>query len=342
MAVTNETTLSERAASYRSLIKLVAAEKSARWRIDDLSGMASDFNGSFLMVDDAGRQSNGLKSIRFYPHDSEGKWFDLTLPMAHFDLEGTSYRNGRWYITTSLSDPNNAENQITSSFVIQKIGNTYKIADFQTKKKMGQAIKNALSQTTNLIPPFNNMKDQQAWIQRILVADAKSGGLNIEGFSASGTNPDELIYGLRSPLAGSQFADPKINDNLALGDSLFAIVSKPFSKTPKISVKSLPLKGKGIRSMEWFPALNGYIVTTGPVSKGEGYGLWFIDSNLSKAKTIQNVGFEKLYRPESVFQMTKVGEDYLVIRSESVDSPSDVGYSTVLKIRIKDVLSQVQ
>ncbi|MFA5266205.1 MAG: DUF3616 domain-containing protein, partial [Opitutaceae bacterium] len=94
------------------------------------------------------------------------------------------------------------------------------------------------------------------------------GGLNIEALEIS---PDQqrLLIGFRSPLI----------DNRAI----IAYVDNPSEifeavEPPRISVvlEKLDLDGNGIRGMSYLPALDGYLIISGPVTRETvQFRLWF-------------------------------------------------------------------
>lgn len=98
------------------------------------------------------------------------------------------------------------------------------------------------------------------------IPDVKDdGGLNIEAMEMS---PDgRLLIGFRSPLQG--------------GRAIVASIDNPaaaFDGTPRIAPElvTLDLGGHGLRALSWVPALNGYLLVSGPVAKEQvQFRLWF-------------------------------------------------------------------
>jgi hypothetical protein len=101
------------------------------------------------------------------------------------------------------------------------------------------------------------------------IRDVKvGGGLNIEALEIS---PDQqrLLIGFRSPLI----------DNRAI----IAYVYNPSAvfeagESPRISavLEKLDLDGNGIRGMSYLPALDGYLIISGPIAREtEQFRLWF-------------------------------------------------------------------
>lgn len=101
------------------------------------------------------------------------------------------------------------------------------------------------------------------------IPDVKSsGGLNIEAMEIS-ANGQQLLVGFRSPLLGQR--------------ALIACVENPAPvfercEPPRISREliTLDLGGDGIRGLAYLPALDGYLVISGPAaSRQVHFQLWF-------------------------------------------------------------------
>lgn len=101
------------------------------------------------------------------------------------------------------------------------------------------------------------------------ILDVKAaGGLNIEALEVT---PDQqrLLLGFRSPLLA--------------GQALIATIENPDSmfdggEPPRVSqaLITLDLGGHGIRGMSWLPALDGYLIISGPVAREQAqFRLWF-------------------------------------------------------------------
>jgi len=91
-------------------------------------------------------------------------------------------------------------------------------------------------------------------------------GLNIEGMSvtADGTG---LLLGFRNPLIGKKA--PVV---------LFVNPQAVLSAGARPNLQMLPpvdLLGNGIRSIEYVPAKNGYLLLSGPSDDGEGFTAWW-------------------------------------------------------------------
>lgn len=101
------------------------------------------------------------------------------------------------------------------------------------------------------------------------ILDVKThGGLNIEALEIS---PDQqrLLVGFRSPLLDSRAIIAGIENPAAIFDA---------GEAPRISptLETLDLGGNGIRGMSYLPALNGYLLISGPVAREQvQFQLWF-------------------------------------------------------------------
>lgn len=103
------------------------------------------------------------------------------------------------------------------------------------------------------------------------ILDVKTqGGLNIEALEIT---PDQqrLLLGFRSPLLEGRAIIAGIENPDALFDS---------GEPPRIAdgLITLDLDGHGLRGMSYLPALGGYLLISGPVSKEQSqFRLWFWD-----------------------------------------------------------------
>jgi hypothetical protein len=97
-------------------------------------------------------------------------------------------------------------------------------------------------------------------------AAPKEGGLSIEGLSATG-EPGELIIGVRSPL----IVDKAILITLRNADEVIYPGVEPEFGTPIL----LDLGGNGIRSIDYWPERDLYLIIAGPATKtGEDFRLY--------------------------------------------------------------------
>jgi hypothetical protein len=94
------------------------------------------------------------------------------------------------------------------------------------------------------------------------------GGLNIEALEFS-MDQQRLLIGFRSPLLDTQAVIATVENPAAMFEA---------GESPRISAEliTLDLGGNGIRGMSYLPALGGYLVIGGPVTRERlQFRLWF-------------------------------------------------------------------
>jgi Protein of unknown function (DUF3616) len=100
------------------------------------------------------------------------------------------------------------------------------------------------------------------------VRDVKArGGLNIEGLEVD-PGQQQLLIGLRSPLRDGRALIARVENLAGVFDS---------DEAPKIApvLDELDLGGQGIRSLAYVPAVEAFLVISGPSSREDlGFGLW--------------------------------------------------------------------
>lgn len=105
--------------------------------------------------------------------------------------------------------------------------------------------------------------------QAATLLDVKAeGGINIEALEST-PDGERLMIGFRSPLLEQRAIIASIDNLRAVFES---------GATPRIAspLVTLDLDGHGIRGMSYVPALSGYLVISGPVSKEQvQFRLWF-------------------------------------------------------------------
>jgi len=143
------------------------------------------------------------------------------------------------------------------------------------------------------------------------VANVKEdGGLNIEALEMA---PDgkELLVGLRGPL---------VNDRAAVAvlvepDALFDV-----GAAGKVVIRTVDLGGQGIRSMAWLPALHGYLVVSGPLSREKArFGLWLWDGTEAAARPVSIQGVDDIARTEGVTAAQVGGKAMVLLVSDDGD-----------------------
>jgi hypothetical protein len=143
------------------------------------------------------------------------------------------------------------------------------------------------------------------------VLDVKTdGGLNIEALDMT-QDGQRLLIGFRSPLQEQRAIIASIENPAAVFES---------GATPKISPQllTLDLGGHGIRGMSYVPALSGYLVISGPVSKEQvQFRLWFWSGKTSEQPRHVSVpGLNGFEHAEGVSPAIIDGKPKIVIVSD--------------------------
>ena len=288
----------------------------------DLSG-AAFHDGLIVTVDDGGAPSD-------YPfiHASYILASDQPLRIAiaadQKDLEGATWSRGYYVTTTSMSIIDQPAFSGISRF-------NANLAQWQFTAASRLPLRSEL--LAGLQQHFAN----ETWFQRIAGQRPRDGGLNVEAISraAADQGAETLLLGLRSPLFGKRFGNPQMDSSLSLKDGLaiVAVISEPFGDKPAITIKTLDLNGAGIRAMEWIPALNGFVVVSGPINRGNSFNLWLWPHPNGPVEQLFIPGFEQLCRPESVIQIMEKRVPYLLILSE--DSGTACANTKFSSVKIK-------
>lgn len=136
----------------------------------------------------------------------------------------------------------------------------------------------------------------------------KDNGLNIEGLAAS---PDgRLLIGFRGPLVGDK-ALVLVLDNPA---TLFS--AKP---EPKFSAAiTLPLGGRGIRSIDYAPQLKAYLIVAGASGSSGDFKLYKWSGKASAVPEALAVDIPAGLRPEALFARAD-GAGYTLLSDDGDD-----------------------
>ena len=296
-------------------------EASSDYR-QDISGAAIDDNGIIVLFDDGGKPSD-FSAVRILSADLPDATVDvdgiivgddpaLNVPLAleHDDMEGASFIDGYFVVTSSLSASGGASvdkrNRLTR---FQISGDA--LVNEETRSDLRDDLINAI--IADIGGRFDGTYNFEA--------GGTSGGLNIEGLTVKGHDSqagDTILWGIRAPLAFADLADPS-NQKLGSG-AIIAQVDDPWGAATVTVLEVLDLgPGQGIRGIEWIPELNAYAVIAGTLIKASDYHLWLWspdDGSLTEiTDDVQN--FAGLCRPESVIQFNPRGnQQHLAILSE--------------------------
>ena len=286
----------------------------------DLSGAAFDGKSNMLFGFDGGRNSQSPE-IRFVSPlqiDKPGKL--INRKVVQKDIEGMAFTDDSFYAISSMSQANEDTHdfRILSEIVFDK--SLKKV----TSERFVYLRKKILK---TLIDKFKD----KTWFSRVSSSFGKHGGLNVEGLSATNA-PGELLIGLRSPLWSKNFGSPIFGDNISLekGKAILVKMNKPFSKKPKMVIKTVDLGGQGIRGIEYVSELDSYIIISGPVAKGTNFNLWSYHRRTKSLQKIDTPEFNDLCRPESIVPVES--ENIFYVLSEESGALCEKTKFTYLKV----------
>ncbi len=279
----------------------------------DLS--AGAWSGMNIILAYDGGNNSALPDTRSYPQTESTEnltdiWQQSTILKRSFsqrDIEGGTWVNDSLFLTSSLST-NDEEMPGFRLLAELKMSNQNTRVRWERSVDLREAVLTALRKET---------KNDSAWFARIATSFGKRGGLNVEGLTYNPHKENTLILGLRSPLSSLNFGDKIFGSEFSLrnGKAMIVSVTKPFSPDPVFEVSELDLQGHGIRGIEYFPSLQGYIIIGGPVAKETDFSLWFYQLNGELFK-LNIQGFDKLCRPETVIPTVFEGKPGIIIFSE--------------------------
>lgn len=161
------------------------------------------------------------------------------------------------------------------------------------------------------------------------IAPKEPGGLNIEGLT---TTPNgELLIGFRNPIPQekalliplknpSDLIDETQSNKASFGDPIL-----------------LDLGGLGIRSIEYWPVINAYLIIAGQFDGGDEFALYTWSGDVADKPNKVSIEFPKDFRPESIlfyphlkdkFQI--LSDDGSVVRTgglecKEINDPTDPG-----------------
>lgn len=144
--------------------------------------------------------------------------------------------------------------------------------------------------------------------------DSKSNdGFNIEGLALN-SSQDKLLFGLRSPLVDNKTVIVSVNNPKELFTTANA--------TPQVSetVSLLDLGGNGVRSINYFPLLNGYLIMSGPVGKSDNvnFKLWLWCGDTDAVQPVTVTGLRGFEETEGMTPMLWHGQPRVVMITDGV------------------------
>jgi len=285
----------------------------------DLSASAY-LNGVIYLGADGGKNSDfpEIRHTILTQLDEPAKI--LSRQIIQRDIEGATQVGDEIFVTSSLSQvsEDTGDYRVLSAFKVDEKGDVYSERYVYARELVINELKAHFG--------------DNAWSRRVSVSFGKSGGLNVEGLTASHKNTKSVIMGLRSPLWDESFGSPKLDPSLSLkkGDAILVEMTNPFSALPKLAITTIDLSGQGVRGIEYIPALNGYIVISGGVQKMNIYSLWFYDPKSGKTSLLSkdNDNFSKLCRPESILNIPNTSIFY-VLSEESGSACSNSAFNYI-------------
>ena len=258
-------------------------------------------DGRFLVVED--EQEHPFSLVAIGPNQRIDST-PLTQGLLDFndnfwkldDLEGIALdRAGYLYAITSHSRASGGDDKKSRNKLVR-----FRIdGNRVTKPSVVKGLKPALSAMHPVLAAAAEIRDVKT-----------SGGLSIEGLEIS---PDQqrLLIGFRSPLLDRKAIVAYVENPAAMFDA---------NEPPRVSttLTTLDLGGNGIRGLSYIPALNGYLVIAGPVSRELAqFQLWFWSGQAAApARRVTVPGLEGFEHAEGVSPALIEGRQRIIIVSD--------------------------
>lgn len=258
-------------------------------------------DGRFLVVED--EQEHPFSLVAIGPNQRVDST-PLTQGLLDFndnfwkldDLEGIAVdRAGYLYAITSHSRASDGDDKKSRNKLVR-----FRIdGNRVTKPSVVKGLKPALSAMHPVLAAAAEIRDVKT-----------SGGLSIEGLEIS---PDQqrLLIGFRSPLLDRKAIVAYVENPAAMFDA---------DEPPRVSatLTTLDLGGNGIRGLSYIPALNGYLVIAGPVSRELAqFQLWFWSGQAAApARRVTVPGLEGFEHAEGVSPALIEGRQRIIIVSD--------------------------
>ncbi len=256
-------------------------------------------DGRFLVVEDEKKHpfslvtidATGVTGTPLLPPmeaDSDAAWKLDDLEALALDRDGYVYA-----LTSHSRDDAGDEKKSRDKLVRFRIE-----GDRMVEPRLVRGLKPALVAAHPLLAAASEMR-----------AVKEQGGLNIEALEFS---PDgQLLIGFRSPLRERQAIIACV-ENVATVFGADAV--------PRISpaLMTLDLDGNGIRSLTHMPALNGYLVVSGPVAREQvHFGLWFWSGRQDEpARRVSVSGLAGFEHAEGICPAVIEGRQRIIIVSD--------------------------
>ena len=258
-------------------------------------------DGRFLVVEDEKQHPLSLVAIR---SDGEVRSIPLSPALPETDnpfwklddLEGVTLdRSGYVYAITSHSRDGDGEEKKSRDKLVR-----FRVEGNRVVEPMlVQGLKSALVARHPVLAAAAGVLDVKA-----------DGGLNIEAMEIA---PDQqrLLIGFRSPLLDKRAIVAYVENPVAMFTG---------GEPPRISatLDTLDLGGNGIRGLSYLPALGGYLVISGPVSREQvHFQLWFWSGQRGEpARHVTVPGLKGFEHAEGVSPAVIDGRQLIVIVSD--------------------------
>jgi hypothetical protein len=158
----------------------------------------------------------------------------------------------------------------------------------------------------------------------------EAGGLNIEGLAP--TSDGHLLIGFRNPIPGGKAIVARLRNPAALVDGS--------GTAPDIALGgTLDLGGRGVRALEFVPALGIYLVLAGPLGDGEDFRLYKWSGEPTATARPLSVDFGGLH-PEELIVMSNSG-NRLTVRLFSDDGTDACKEAAETTRRFRSATAQV-
>ncbi len=135
----------------------------------------------------------------------------------------------------------------------------------------------------------------------------KEGGLNIEGLTA--TPEGDLLIGFRSPLFENKAVLIPLKNPLEL-------VTQTETKAQLGEPIFVDLAGLGVRSIEYWPVIQAYIIIAGEVGGGDRFALYLWSGNPSENPEPINLTLPEDFRPESVLFYPHLSDRFQILSDD--------------------------
>lgn len=235
------------------------------------------------------------------PHLDINDYFLNNPKQKEVDIEGVTEVDGVIYWITSHSRNKDAERKpLRHQFFANKITN----ANPPTLKKVGKSYTQLLLRDMIEDPKLAFLDLQTAET----IAPEKEGGLNIEGLTA--TPQGELLIGFRNPVRDGKailipFKNPQ--DVIKENQDIKAEFCDPIL---------LDLGELGIRSIEYWSAIDAYLIIGGDSGTGSQFTLYTWSGKIADKPNPISLEFPPDFRPESILIYPHLNDQFQILSDD--------------------------